>query len=152
MTIGEKLRRLLSPRTRLLKLLAETAGDAELLAAKLSRHAELCTYPNIRAGLYEVAAGESAQAAVIRQLLLDYGVSPKLSVSPSHDGSSNWERLQRDLALQVKILRSLRSQVPQWTALEPQIADSLSQVAAEEEGRIGRLRDLTLRCDPQALD
>jgi hypothetical protein len=89
---------------------------------------------------------------VIRQLLLDYGVSPKLSVSPSHDGSSNWERLQRDLALQVKILRSLRSQVPQWTALEPQIADSLSQVAAEEEGRIGRLRDLTLRCDPQALD
>jgi hypothetical protein len=152
MTIGEKLRWLLSPRMRLLQLLAETAGDAELLAAKLSRHAKLCTYPNIRAGLDEIAAGESAQAAVIRQLLLDRGVSPKLPVNPSHDGSSNWERLQRDLALQVKILRSLRSQVPQWTALEPQIADSLSQVATEEESRIGRLRDLTLRCDPQALD
>jgi hypothetical protein len=152
MKIAEKIRPLLSPRRRLLKQLAATAGDAELLAEKLSRHTEMCTYPNIRAGLEEVAAGESAQSTAIRQLLRQNGVWPQLPVNPLHDGSSNWERLQNDLALQVKILRALRSQLSQWTGVDPQIAQSLSQAATEEERRIGKLRDLTLRCDPHALD
>jgi hypothetical protein len=152
MRIVDKIRLCLSPRRRLLKRLAETAGDAETLAANLIRHTEMCSYPTLRAGLEELTAAETAQANAIRQLLLHNGVWPKLPNRPPHQGSSNWERLRNDLALQVKILRALRSQLSEWTGIDPQIAERLRESAREEDRNIECLRDLTLKCDPQALD
>jgi hypothetical protein len=152
MRIAEMIRLLLSPRKRLLSRLAETAADAELLAANLTRHTEMCTYPTLRAGLEEVAAAETAQANAMRQLLLENGVWPTLPDTPALEGSSNWERLRNDLALQVKILRALHSQFSQWTAIDPDIAEWLRASAKEQDRYIDQLRDLTLKCDPQALD
>jgi hypothetical protein len=152
MRIIDKIRLLLSPRRRLLKRLAETAGDAETLAANLVRHTEMCSYPTLRAGLEEVAAAETAQANAVRELLLQNGVRPKLPSRLPHEGSSNWERLRNDLALQVKIVRALQSQFSEWTGIDPQIAERLRQSASEEDRNIEHLRDLTLKCDPQALD
>jgi hypothetical protein len=99
-----------------------------------------------------LAAAETAQANSIRQLLLENGVCPKLPGWPLHDGSSNWERLRNDLALQIKILRSLHSQFAEWIGIDQQLAERLRQAATDEDRRIEQLRDLTLRCDPQALD
>jgi hypothetical protein len=152
MRIGEMIRLLLSPRSRLLKRLAETGADAETLAANLIRHTEMCSYPTLRAGLEEVAAAETVQANAIRQLLLHNGVWPKLPNRTPHEGSSNWERLRNDLALQVKILRALQSQLSEWTGIDPQIAERLRASAIEEDRHIEQLRDLTLKCDPHALD
>jgi hypothetical protein len=152
MRIVEMIRRLRSPRTRLLNRLAETAADAEMLAANLNRHTELCSYPTLRASLAELAAAETAHANAIRQLLLQNGVWPKLPVPQPHEGSSNWERLRNDLALQVKILRSLNSQFSEWVSIDPEMAELVHKSATDQDRRIERLRDLTLRCDPQALD
>jgi len=152
MRIVETIRLLLSPRSRLLNRLAETAADAEILAANLTRHTEMCTYPTLRAGLEELAAAETKRANAMRQLLLQNGIWPKLPSKPSHEGSSNWERLRNDLALQVKILRALQSQLSEWTGIDPQIAQQLRESADEEDRHIEQLRDLTLKCDPQALD
>jgi bacterioferritin (cytochrome b1) len=152
MRIVEAIRLLLSPRKRLLDRLAETAADAEALAANLTRHTEMCTYPTLRAGLAEVAAAETAQANAMRQLLLENDVWPKLANRPLHEGSSNWERLRNDLDLQVKILRALRSQFSEWSAINPQIARRLRESANDQDRHIEQLRDLTLKCDPQALD
>ena len=132
--------------------LAETAADAETLAANLTRHTEMCSYPTLRAGLEELAVVETARANAMRHLLLQYGVLPKFPNKPSHEGSSNWERLQNDLALQIKILRALQSQLSEWTPIDPQLAERLRESASEEDRHIGQLRDLTLKCDPQALD
>ena len=142
----------LSPRKRLLNQLAEIAANAETLAGNLARHKEMCGYPTLRAGVAEVAAAEMGQANAMRQLLLQYGMGPKLPRMPAHEGSSNWERLQNDLALQVRILRSLHTQLPQWTGIDPLLAERLREAATQEERLIERLRDLTLKCDPQALD
>jgi hypothetical protein len=60
--------------------------------------------------------------------------------------------LRNDLALQVKILRELQSQFSEWTGVDPQIAQQLRECATAEDRNIGQLRDLTLKCDPQALD
>ncbi len=152
MGIVERIRLLLSPRSRLLNRFAETAADAEALAANLNRHTEMCTYPTIKAGLAKLAAAETAQANTMRDLLLRNGLWPNLPSRPVHEGSSNWERLQNDLALEVKILRALQSQLAEWTSVDPQIAERLRNFAAKEDRQIGQLRDLTLRCDPQALD
>jgi hypothetical protein len=152
MMIVEKIRQLLSPRSRLLNRLAETAADAETLARNLTRHGEMCSYPTLRAGLKELAAAETARANAMRQLLIQNGAWPKFPINPPHDGSSNWERLQNDLALQIKILRALRSQLSEWTPIDPLIAEQLSRSATEEDRHVEQLRDLTLKCDPQALD
>lgn len=137
---------------RLLKRLAETAAESEMLAANLSRHTEMCSYPTLRASLAELAAAETAHAKDIRQLVLQNGAWPKLAAAPPHDGSSNWERLRNDLALQIKIFRSLNSQFSEWVGVDPQIAEQLRKSATDQDRRIGQLRDLTLRCDPQAFD
>lgn len=152
MKIARISQMLLSPRKRLLNRLAETAADAELLAANLARHRDMCGYPTLKAGLEQLAAAEAEQANTIRQLLFQNGVCPKLPRRPPHDGSSNWERLRSDLAIQLKILRALHAQIPEWTAVEPQVAELLREAAQKADSYIDRLRDLTLKCDPQAID
>jgi hypothetical protein len=152
MGILERVRLLLSPRSRLLNQLAETAADAETLAVNLARHTELCGYPNLRAGIQELAADASTQANAMRQLLLQHGVWPNLPSRMPHEGSSNWERLHNDLTLQIKILRALHSQASEWAPIDPQIGERLRQYANEQDRQVQQLRDLTLKCDPQALD
>jgi len=152
MRVAERIRLLLSPRTRLFDQLAATAADAETLSANLSRHSERCDYPTLKAGLAELAAAQRAQSDVLRRLLLENSFWPKLPGAPVHEGSSNWQRLQHDLALQLRILRALQSQLPQWMHLEVQVAERLRKFVAEQDRLIGQLRDFTLRCDPQALD
>jgi hypothetical protein len=152
MSFVEKIRLMLSPRSRLLSRLAETVADTELLAANLTRHAEMCDYPTLKAGLEELAAAETMQANMMRQLLLQQGVWPKSASQPAHEGSSNWERLSNDLGLQIKILRALHSQFSEWSAIDSAIGERLRQSATEEDRHIEQLRDLTLKCDPQALD
>jgi hypothetical protein len=152
MRIVELIRAMLSPRLRLLRRLAEIAGDAELLAENLTRHTSMCNYANLRTGLEEVAAAETAQAIAIRQLLLENGTRPQVAAQPPHDGSSNWERLRNDLALQIKILRALQFQLSEWTSIDSLMAERLRESAREQDRYIGQLRDLTLKCDPQALN
>jgi len=146
------IRLFLSPRKRLLNRLADTAADAEILAANLTRHTEMCAYPTLKAGLEALAAAEAAQANAIREVLAQNGVRPELPGRPPHEGTSNWERLRNDLALQVKILRALHSQLAEWTTIDPPIAERLREAAKEEDRHIGQLRDLTLKCDPHAID
>ncbi len=141
-----------SPKKRLQNQLAEIAAVAELLANNLTRHTDMCSYPTLKASLAELAEAETAQSNAMRQLLLQHGVSPKLASGPPHDGSSNWERLRNDLDLQIAILRGLNSQYSAWIGIDPELAEQLREYAANQERRIGQLRDLTLRCDPQALD
>jgi hypothetical protein len=152
MRIAERIGLWLSPRRRLLNQLAAVAAQAETLAANLVRHARLCDFPTLKAGLEKLAGAETAQTNALRELLLENRFWPRLPARRFREGSSNWERLHQDLALQVEILRALQSQVPEWTGIDPRIAEHLYNLAVEEDRQIGRLRDLTLKCDPQALN
>ena len=152
MGIIERIYAALSPRTRLIAELAAIAGHYEALAVNLRRHADECAYPNIKAGLARLAASEEVQANKLRELLRARGASPRLADLPLHDGSSNWERLKRDLELQVRLVRDLNLQVPEWAGIDAELSARLREFAAREDRNIGELRDLTLKCDPQALD
>jgi hypothetical protein len=152
MGILARLRSSLSPHARLLDHLAISAGRFEMLATNLKHHAATCALVNIRAGLEQLAEAEAAQALVLREILLERDTWPRLPETPVHDGSSNWERLAADLALQVALHRELNMEIAEWDGVEPKVADRLREFAAEEDNNIAALRDLTLRCDPQALD
>jgi hypothetical protein len=152
MTIGQTIRLLLSPRKRLLNQFAATVADAEALAENLRRHSELSSSPGLKAAVEKLAAAAATEARAMRELLLENGVSPKLPDRPVHLGSSNWDRLRRDLELQVEILRALHLQHPEWTSIDSKIAERMRQFASEQERNVSVLRDLALKCDPHALD
>jgi hypothetical protein len=152
MGILERIHSALSPRIRLLDQLARHAGHLETLASNLKRDAELCIYPNIKAGLERLAAAETKQAEALREILLARGAWPKPPGRPVRTGSSNWERLHSSLKLQVHLLRGLNLQIAEWDRIDPPIADRLREFAAQGDRILAELRDLTLRCDPQALD
>jgi bacterioferritin (cytochrome b1) len=152
MGILEKIRTSLSPKTRMLERLAVVAGRYETLAQRLKRHAELCTYPNIKAGLEHLAEEEAGQANTLRRILADLGAWPRLAETPSHDGSSNWERVSADLALQTELFRELNTQVVEWDGVDPKVAAHLREFLDGEDRNAGMLRDFALKCDPQAFD
>jgi hypothetical protein len=136
----------------MLERLAVVAGRYETLAQRLKRHSELCTYPNIKAGLERLAEDESGQANALTRILADLGASPRPAETPSHDGSSNWERVSADLALQTGLFRELNTQVVEWEGVDPKVAAHLREFLDGEDRNAGTLRDLALKCDPQALD
>src|SRR5260370_31615650 len=110
MGILEKIRTSFSPKTRMRERLAVVAGRYESLAQRLQRHAELCTYPNIKAGLERLAEDEADQANALRRILADLGTWPRLAETPSHHGSGHWRRASAHLALQTEHFRELKTQ------------------------------------------
>jgi hypothetical protein len=152
MGIIQRIRSSLSSRTRLLEQLARIAGQVETLAARLRAHAEVCSYPTIKIGLEQLAVTQAAQANILRELLLDRGAWPALPQTPVHEGSSNWERLNGDLTLHIRLFRHLNLQLAEWEVVDPELALRLREFAAEGDETLADLRDLALKCDPQALD
>jgi hypothetical protein len=152
MGILEKIRTSFSPKTQMLERLAVVAGRYEALAESLKRHAELCTYPNIKAGLEHLAEDKAGQANVLRRILADLGAWPRLAETPSHDGSSNWERVGADLALQTELFRELNTQLVEWEGVDSNVAARLRVFLDAEDSNAGTLRDFALKCDPQAFD
>jgi hypothetical protein len=152
MGLLEKIRTSFSPKTQMLERLAVVAGRYEALAESLKRHAELCTYPNIKAGLEHLAEDKAGQANVLRRILADLGAWPRLAETPSHDGSSNWERVGADLALQTELFRELNTQLVEWEGVDSNVAARLRVFLDAEDSNAGTLRDFALKCDPQAFD
>jgi bacterioferritin (cytochrome b1) len=152
MTALEKLRFFLSPHARLMQQLAQLAGDNERLAEDLSLHAKMCDYPGLKSGVETVAASEQADAGILRQLLLARHILPARSGSSSRIGANNWERLSSDLAGQVELIRGLNALIAQSERADPTMAQRLRSLVTDKERAAALLRDLTLRCDPQAFD
>jgi len=96
---------------------------------------------------------EAAQAEALR-LYLERESLPPTPVSTPLAGAAanNWQRLNADLALQAELLRELNQVIVLLEGREHHAEPWLRDFAANEERTLGDLRDLTLKCDPQALD
>ncbi len=140
------------PEERLLAELAEIAGRRLELAGRLARHAGLCAYPNIASGLGALAAREAEHARALEALLSGRHVWSKLARPMDAQGSNNWERLSRDLALLLELRREMNQQALRWEGIDPRFAERLHTIALEDDRGVDELRELTLKCDPQALD
>jgi hypothetical protein len=141
-----------SPRDALLAELADIAGRKESLIERLERHAAMCSYSNIKAGLEQLAAREAAHLKALKATLTDHGMWPRPPEPPAHDGSSNWERLRGDLELASELSKMINRQSVMWEATDPAMAKRFAAMYAEDYDNTSFLRDLTLKCDPQAFD
>jgi hypothetical protein len=141
-----------SPRDSLLVELADIAGRKESLIERLERHAAMCALSNVKAGLEQLAAKEAAHLKTLRSTLTDHGMWPRPPEPPAHDGSSNWGRLSGDLELASELRNLINRQSVMWEATDPAMAKRFAAMYAEDYDNTSFLRDLTLKCDPQAFD
>jgi hypothetical protein len=137
---------------RLLAGLAEMTGRNEELAHRLKRHAGLCSLPNIASGLAILAEREAEHAHALRAILSQRHVWSRLPRSPGAEGSNNWARVSGDLAMLLDLLNDMNQQVMKWEGIDAPFAARLRPIMLEYDRNVGELRDLALRCDPQALD
>ena len=152
MGILQRIRGGASPDARLLEQLAEIAGRHRELAGRLARHGARCAYPNIAHGLADLSARAAKQAHALDALLRERNVWPRFSEDTAPDGASNWQRLSSDLALLLELARAMNRQALQWESIDVALAQRLRDVALANNRDMSELRELALKCDPQALD
>lgn len=142
----------LSPRETLLAELADIAGRKQSLIDRLKRHAGMCAYPNIKAGLEQLAIREAAHVKTLNAILADNGMWSRIPEPRTHDGSNNWERLNGDLELLAELSRMINQQAVRWEPVDAELAQRFAAMYPEDYDNTSVLRDLALKCDPQALD
>ena len=146
--------RLFSPasaRAELLEELAVLAGHNQGLVERLKRHAPM-TASNIKTGVEALAEKEAGHVKVLHSILADNNVWSKLPESALHDGSNNWARLSGDLEVLGQLAADLRRNAMKWESVDDGIADTLLELALEDEVRESELRKLAMMCDAMALD
>src|SRR5262245_60204356 len=132
--------------------LAELAGHKEVLMERLVRHAAMCPYGTIGAGLEHIAEQQSEGFKVLRSLLAERQMWPRPPESTPHEGSSNWERLNHDLAILGLVVSGIQKASRVWEGIDSATADKLLAIALADGEAQNQLRALALKCDPQALD
>ncbi len=142
----------ISPEEKLLRELAELAGRHRELAERLARDAALCTYPTMAEALGALAEHAARRARTLDTMLAERQAWSQPPRAPGAPGSSNWQRLSADLALLLELLGGMNRQVIGWERVDPAFAERLRAIELEDDRNLGDLRELTLRCDPQALD
>lgn len=141
-----------SPRSRAIGMLASVAMRYRVLAASLKRHAAMCEYPTIRAGLEGLATTEETQADTLDRFLADEACKATPPTIMRLDGANNWQRLKADLTLQAQMLSDLNQAIVLLEGRDHHAAARLRDLATDEERNLGDLRDLVLKCDTLALD
>ena len=140
-----------SARADLLEELAVLAGRNQGLVERLKRHAPM-TASNIKTGVEALAEKEAGHVKVLHSILADSNVWSKLPESALHDGSNNWARLSGDLEVLGTLAADLRRNAMKWESVDEGIADTLLELAVEDEVRESELRKLAMMCDAMALD
>ena len=128
------------------------AGRNHGLSERLQRHAAMCKFTNLKHGVAALAEIEAAHCKTLNSILADNSVWAKLPEAPLHDGSNNWARLNGDLELLGNLAAELRLASVKWESVDQAIAETVTQIADEDDQHERVLRKLALMCDPQALD
>lgn len=153
MNLVEQVIARITGRAGISESLARLAGENQRLADNLKRHAELgADAPALRDGLARVTELERADTQVLRDLAVADGVRPLAPRGADPQGANHWERLSADLVAQVELVRGLNDLAARSERSRPELAKRLRALVADKEKASGILRDLALKCDPQAFD
>src|SRR5271155_3285752 len=152
MELFKKISRSLTQNGRLLKQLAIITGQMQGLADRLTRHAEACIYPQMKAKIEEVSAAVKAQTKALNTILSDHRVWARLPEMPAHQGTNNWERISGDLIELGRLNTELIQHSVRWFSVDANISEQLRNLIDEQIALIDVLQEIAARSDPQALD
>ncbi len=152
MSFFDRLRTSVSSEARLSNELAEQAGKNEDLVGRLERHAAMTAYPNIRAGVQDLADKEAIHLKRLKAILSARDLWPRPPEPAAREGVNNWERLSADLELLSSLAAAFHRAAAEWESVDQKVADDLAALALEDDENESALRKLALKCDPQAFD
>lgn len=152
MELLEKISQSFTQKGKLLTRLAAIAGQMQGLADRLTRHAEACVYPQMKAKIEEVAAAIKAQTKVLNTILSDNRVWARLPEMPAHQGINTWERISGDLVTLGRLNAELNQHAVRWLSVDADISERLRTVAGDQIALIDGLQEVVARSDPQAID
>ena len=132
--------------------LAELTGRIEALVDRLRRHAAMCRYPQMRIAVEQLAERQAEHLKSLKQTLAERDTWARPPAPPASEGSNDWGRLSGDLNELATIGDLLHRTAIKFEDSDAATAKVLHQIAADDSNYESDLRQIALKCDPQAID
>jgi rubrerythrin len=138
-------------RQMLLRILRDAYLEEAQDVTQFTQHVERMHYPQFRERLRRIAAEEQAHVTWLRDKLLALGGEvPTVSLTPK--GAKNaWQGLLLDLEEEKRSYADLLEAMHIAEQADPEIAEGLQRIRAEEQQHREELLDLLMKSDPYTL-
>ena len=152
MELLDRLSQSFTQRGKCLAQLAALTGQMQGLGERLTRHAEACIYPQMKAKIEGAAAVVKTHTTALNTILSDNRAWAGLPEMPAHQGINNWERVSGDLVTLQRLNSDLNQLAVRWLAVDGDISERLRNIADDQIALIDALQEIVARSDPQAID
>ncbi len=132
--------------------LAELTGRIEALVDRLHRHAAMCRYPQMRSAVEQLAEHQAEHLKSLKSILADRNTWARPPAGVASEGSNDWGRLSNDLNELATLGDDLHRTAIKFEAFDEPTAKVLLTMAAQDTDYESKLRQIALKCDPQAID
>lgn len=132
--------------------LAELTGRIEALVDRLRRHAAMCRYPQDRSAVEQLAEHQAEHLKSLKSILADRNAWARPPAGVAHEGSNDWGRLSGDLNELGTLGDDMHRTAIKFEAFDTATAKVLHEIAAQDSNYESKLRQIALKCDPQAID
>ncbi|MCS6926016.1 MAG: ferritin-like domain-containing protein [Candidatus Binatia bacterium] len=137
-------------RTRLVEMLCQAYLDEAKDVMQFTAHAERMAYPQFRERLLRIAAEEQTHVQWLREKILALGGTvPEVTV-PLRQGKNSWECLRLDVEEEERDYGALLEQMYAVEGVDPELAEGLRRIRAEERRHRAELLDMLLKSEPYA--
>lgn len=138
-------------RTRLVEMVCQAYLDEAKDAMQFTAHAERMAYPQFRERLLRIAVEEQTHVQWLREKILALGGTVPDVTVPLRQGKNSWECLRLDVEEEERDYGTLLEQMYAVEEVDPELAEGLRRIRAEERRHRAELLDMLLKSEPYAL-
>jgi len=121
-------------------------------ALLLRAHGDRARYPQVAAGLRQLAEMEERHAAGFRDHLVARGEAVPSVEPPAVTGNNQWQRAVDAFQRARQKRQRLVEQIGRWDPEEPYLVEFLLEIERESQRAFPVYEGVIMRSDPQALD
>jgi rubrerythrin len=141
----------LSTAAKALEILSRLYIEESQHTAILAQHASRMHYPQFRAKLLEIAAGEAKHCEWIGANIKSLGSALPVVPPAAPVGGNSWNLLLEDLEDESRCAGELLEQAISLEADFPSVANLLRRIYEEEQTHRNEIREMLMRSDPLSL-
>lgn len=138
-------------RPRLVEMLCQAYVDEAKDVVQLTEHARRMAYPQFRERLLRIAVEEQAHVQWLREKILALGGTVPQVTFTLRNGKNSWECLRIDVEEEKRDYATLLEQILEIEDVDPELAEGLRRIRAEERRHRAELLDMMLKSEPYAL-
>jgi hypothetical protein len=140
-----------APRPTLLEALRDTYLTTAHTVTQLTQDAERMEYPQFRARLLQMAAGEQGHVTWLRETLLARGGALPTRACPPTVAPTSWAALLREMAAARHAYEALLEPMHLAEQADPEMAAGFRRLRAATQQRYAGLLEMLVKSDPYTL-